>query len=124
MKTTFGNRVGEVLKAKALKKSVFCKMTGFSHVTLSNIINNKTLLPSISILNTISEHFPEVDMNWLVTGKGKMYRSTAAVLGEIGEDDKSKFNPETKEAMKMLINTQQKLMLMMEKDIERMQKEK
>lgn len=124
MKTTFGNRVGAVLKSKGLKNSEFCRMTGFSRVTLANIINNKTLLPSISILQTIGEHFPEVDMNWVMKGTGEMYLPAANVLKEIGEEDKDKFNPETKEAMEKLISTQEKLMAMMERDIERMKKEK
>jgi transcriptional regulator with XRE-family HTH domain len=123
MNDTFGSRVEAVLDDKQLKKSEFCKLTGFSHVTLSNIINGKTLLPSISILYAIGEAFPEIDLNWVVTGRGKMYLPAGMVMGEVPQEELEKLPTDTGakaqemiEIQRKLLETQEKLNELMERD--------
>lgn len=76
----FPSRLEQLLSDKQLKYSEFCDITGFDRSNLSNLVRGKVKKPSLDIAITIATHFPEVNLHWLLTGKGEMYRSAAEML--------------------------------------------
>lgn len=77
---TFDNhRVREVLDYLKKEKVVrnqqdFTERIGFDKATMSLVLNNKTSA-SNNLFDLISQTFPCIDRNWLVTGEGEMLKS-------------------------------------------------
>lgn len=57
------------LEHLGLSQSAFEDSCGIAHGTISSI---KVKGPSVDVLAKISSAYPELDMNWLVSGRGKM----------------------------------------------------
>ena len=72
MKTKkLNERINSVLQFSGLKKYQFAEKIGVSKAFMSDV----TLLkqsPSSLFLVGISEHFPQIDMHWLLSGRGEM----------------------------------------------------
>ena len=52
-----------------LSQSAFEEACGIGHGTITSI---KVKGPSVDVLARISSTYPELDLNWLVTGRGEM----------------------------------------------------
>lgn len=80
MKTTI-DRIYELVDFKGetiykLSKSIDVSNGYFSKQKLSNGAISST------IIEKLVNHFPDVDLNWLITGKGKMLRTNTASTGK------------------------------------------
>lgn len=64
--------------------SEFARATGVPQPTLNNIVGNRMSKPSIDNLERIVNSIEIIDANWLITGKGEMYKE------EIESLDKTK----------------------------------
>lgn len=68
--TTINERLGQIIKYHGLNKNTFAKKLGFNNNSgIGKIINGKTQ-PSYRNLVKIIEAFPEVNVEWLMLGKG------------------------------------------------------
>lgn len=68
----FGSRIEEVRIYKRISKLDLSKLLGWSSVhPFNGIIKGKKNL-TLEKLILIKTNFPDIDMNWLLTGKGKM----------------------------------------------------
>lgn len=56
------------------KPSEFAKITGFSHQVATNYLKGKRN-PTREALTTIMEVFPEINSDWLLTGRGEMLKT-------------------------------------------------
>ena len=68
-----GERLSKLLENKGLTVYAFCKKTGTNNASIGRIIN-KGAKPNEKTLNTICDFF-NVSKDWLLTGKGAMYRN-------------------------------------------------
>ena len=68
----FGHRFALVLKSLKVTKHGIATKLDVSHTTISNIINH-TNSPSIDKLAKILAMSPNLNLDWLITGRGKMY---------------------------------------------------
>lgn len=74
METTPGKRVRLFREAKGYKTaSAFAEAAGLKVATLSSIETDRTS-PSFDILATLASSFPDLNTDWLLTGKGTMFR--------------------------------------------------
>ena len=121
------DRLKQLLDDKELNYNQFERLTGYSHVNLSNVITGRTSKPKVDLIETIGEYFPEVDMNWLIAGRGKMYLPAGIVMGEVPQEELEKLQTDTGakaqemiEIQRKLLETQEKLNELMERDIARL----
>jgi transcriptional regulator with XRE-family HTH domain len=77
METTPGKRVRMFREAKGYKTaSAFAEAAGLKVATLSSIETDRTS-PSFDILAILATSFPDLNTDWLLTGKGDMLRPAA-----------------------------------------------
>lgn len=73
--TTLNDRILSVRICKGLSQLDFSKIIGISRSSLSEIENGKTR-PSADLIVGITTGFSDINTDWLLTGKGEMYRQT------------------------------------------------
>lgn len=68
-------RVKALMSDKKLSIPAFEKIIGVGNKTINNIVSEKVKISGV-VLEKLLQSFPEVNANWLITGKGSMYRET------------------------------------------------
>ena len=79
MLDTVAERLSAFLRNRNLKQTEFCKTTGYPESNLSNFLTGKTTNPRIELMEALANHFPELDLVWLLSGTGTMLRERAAL---------------------------------------------
>ena len=74
---TAKDRLREFIKFKALNKHKFCVACGFS----VGFVNSGAGVSSEK-LSVVHDRYPELNMDWLVTGRGDMIRTDKSTLTE------------------------------------------
>jgi len=69
------NRIKIFREYKSLKQVEFAKMIQVSRSTLSEIENGKNKNPSTSVIVNIRDAFNDINIEWLLTGKGEMIKA-------------------------------------------------
>lgn len=89
-------RIKELINRKNLNISSFERSIGVGNNTIGTILNRNSNV-SGEILSKILNHFTDVSADWLITGKGEMYREIenrvkeeTEKYGLIGIDENSK----------------------------------
>lgn len=72
MKTTIHQRFESLIKALEISPYNFAAKIDVKSALVYNIINERNA-PSFGVLEKICITFPTINMNWLLTGKGKMF---------------------------------------------------
>lgn len=65
-------RINLIMKAKNLSPRQFSEEIGIQPSGLSHIISGRNK-PSLDFVMKVVKRFPEIDINWLMFGKGEMY---------------------------------------------------
>ena len=75
---SFSERLQEFMKfAKIKSASQLSQQLGYRQSEKVNrLFRKKTYKPSYVMLHDISEHYPDLNMNWLITGRGDMLLSS------------------------------------------------
>ncbi len=61
-----------LLKEKNLTATNFAALIKVNASAVSHILNGRSK-PGFDVLDKIAEAFPDIDLNWLITGKGSLY---------------------------------------------------
>ncbi|BAX79059.1 S24 family peptidase [Labilibaculum antarcticum] len=80
-------RISELLLEKKLNKRSFSALLGYSDVAIGKIINGKSK-PKFEMLESLINAFPDINPNWLLTGKGEMLLSEEENSHTTEETDK------------------------------------
>ena len=64
-----GLRLKQILDTKNLSPSEFAEQVGIQRSSLSHIFSGRNK-PSIDLLLKVKKQFPEIDLEWLITGIG------------------------------------------------------
>ncbi|OYU84715.1 MAG: hypothetical protein CFE24_05295 [Flavobacterium sp. BFFFF2] len=72
-------RVKLLIEKKGLSISAFERQTGMSNNSIQTAIKRKANLKD-DTLNHIIEAFPDVSVEWLLLGKGNMFKNEQAVM--------------------------------------------
>lgn len=67
------DKIELIIKEKGLNSTQFCNEVCIAPGTLSHIRNGRTE-PSLNILRSITQAFPDINPAWLFYGEGEMYR--------------------------------------------------
>lgn len=68
------DRIISLMKQLGMSQKVFASEICISEGALSSIFSGRTK-PTLNTVNNIHERFPEVNMGWLIDGKGEMFTS-------------------------------------------------
>ena len=78
------DRIKAIMEGQHMTQQVFAQFIGISAPTLSSILNERTQ-PSLNIVTSIIDKLPAISLDWLINGKGPMYRD--------GIDEKTTVEP-------------------------------
>ena len=67
-------RIEQIIKEKKLNNIEFCSKTALSPSTLSHILSERTK-PTLPILRSIVDAFPDLNPMWILLGEGEMTKS-------------------------------------------------
>ena len=72
----FIKRLENLLEYYNLNASSFADKIGVQRSSLSHLLSGRNK-PSLDFVMKISEEFPEVDLYWILNGKGSMHKNTS-----------------------------------------------
>lgn len=73
------DRISEIISYKGLTPSKFADIIDIQRSRISHIMSGRNN-PSIEIVTHIIEKFPEISLNWLMTGSGEMLNNKPNIL--------------------------------------------
>lgn len=69
------SRLQQLLQAESVSRSEFAEKIGIAPATVTHLLSGRNK-PSYEIICAISSHFPNISLDWLINGTGKMYRDS------------------------------------------------
>ncbi len=78
------NRVLEIIENKKLTPSRFADKIGVPRSTISHIISGRNK-PSMELISKIAEKYPDINLDWLIKGKGSMISSQTTLFNNTQE---------------------------------------
>jgi len=73
------DRIAEIISYKGLTASRFADIIDIQRSRISHIMSGRNN-PSIEVVTHIIEKFPEINLNWLMTGNGEMLNNQPDML--------------------------------------------
>jgi len=73
------SRLTQFLQLEKLSPARFADILGVQRSGISHILSGRNK-PGFDLMEKILNKFPDINAEWLITGKGKMYKETAAPL--------------------------------------------
>ena len=110
MKHEINERIKIFREYKSIKQSLFAKLIGVSRSTLSEIENQKNYAPSTQLIIGIANAFDDINIEWLLTGKGEMLKNdienSQIEIKQIIEKIEPMNNKQRREILKIIIDKQ------------------
>ena len=75
-------RLQQFIQAENLSQAQFADLLKVARASVSNILSGRNK-PGFDFLESLSLHFPDLNLEWLVTGRGRMYKSRTESLPSI-----------------------------------------
>ena len=73
--TGFNSRLEIILKHYGLSASVFAEKISVQRSSISHILSGRNK-PSLDFIDKVFQVFPEIDLVWLLSGKGNLHNTT------------------------------------------------
>jgi transcriptional regulator with XRE-family HTH domain len=74
-------RLQQFLNAENITQAQLADTLGVARAGISHILSGRNK-PGFDFLEGIALHFPQVSMDWLLTGKGRMYKDVPSATPE------------------------------------------
>ena len=68
------NRLQQFLRAENLTQAQFADSLGVARASVSHILSGRNK-PGFDFVENLAMHYPALNLEWFITGKGKMYKS-------------------------------------------------
>ena len=68
-------RLQQFLDAENISQSQLADTLGVARAGISHILSGRNK-PGFDFLEAMAVHFPQISLDWLLTGKGKMYKES------------------------------------------------
>ncbi|MGN0195202.1 MAG: helix-turn-helix domain-containing protein [Candidatus Cryptobacteroides sp.] len=69
-------RLKQFLAAENISNTQFANTLGVAKASISHILNGRNK-PGYDFIQSVIEHYPSLNIEWLLIGKGKMYKGLA-----------------------------------------------
>lgn len=69
-------RIQQFLSAENISQSQFADTIGVARASVSHIVAGRNK-PGFDFIESMARHYPTLNLEWLVTGKGKMYKDAS-----------------------------------------------
>ena len=79
-------RLQQFLAAENISQSQFADAIGVARASVSHIIAGRNK-PGFDFIENMSRTFPTLNLEWLITGKGKMYKGAQEIPVQMPSDD-------------------------------------
>ena len=66
-------RIAKIIASEGLNSSAFADLIGIQRSNISHILNGRNG-PSLELLQKILNNFPQYNTDWLVMGRGEIYK--------------------------------------------------
>lgn len=115
------DRIFLLIETKELTFGKFADEIGVERSTMSHIKSDRSK-PSLDMAQKVLERYPEVSAEWLILGRGPMFRQTndsqeLDLFSQIGlNDSKSEVNSDKVESIQATISTESKKMDLLTED--------
>ena len=74
-------RLQQFLDAENISQAQLADTLGVARAGISHILSGRNK-PGFDFLEAMALHYPQISMDWLLTGKGRMYKDASASSGE------------------------------------------
>jgi len=74
-------RLQQFLDAENISQAQLAETLGVARAGISHILSGRNK-PGFDFLESMATRFPQISMDWLLTGKGRMYKDSPGVPGE------------------------------------------
>lgn len=74
-------RLQQFLAAENISQAQLADTLGVARAGISHILSGRNK-PGFDFLEGIALHFPQISMDWLLTGKGRMYKEVSVMPSE------------------------------------------
>lgn len=78
-------RLLQFLQAENISQSQFADSIGVARASVSHILAGRNK-PGFDFIEGMLKHYPTLNVEWLISGKGKMYKSSDRVSSVQGDD--------------------------------------
>ena len=78
---TMDKRLQQFLDAENISQAQLADTLGVARAGISHILSGRNK-PGFDFLEAMALHYPQISMDWLLTGKGRMYKDASASSGE------------------------------------------
>ncbi|MBR1406199.1 MAG: helix-turn-helix transcriptional regulator [Bacteroidales bacterium] len=79
------NRLEQFLSAENISQAEFADTIGVARASVSHILAGRNK-PSYDFLTGMMQHYPRLNMEWLLAGKGKMYKEPSAYPAPVPDE--------------------------------------
>ena len=105
------NRLLRFLEAENISQSQFADSIGVARASISHILSGRNK-PGFDFIESTARHYPSLNIEWLITGNGRMYKDGNARLFDSQSDielfpaDENDFSPTDNQQLDSRIKAQ------------------
>ena len=97
-------RLQQFIQAENINQAQLADSLSVARASVSNILSGRNK-PGFDFLESLSRHYPDLNLEWLITGRGRMYKtraestlsatslSDAPIIDELFPTDETLVNP-------------------------------
>ena len=93
------NRLQQFLAAENISQSQFADSIGVARASISHILSARNK-PGFDFIESMARRYPSLNLEWLITGNGRMYNTDG---NDLPEDDEQPGALKTKEIDKIVV---------------------
>ena len=86
-------RLQQFLSAENISQSQFAEIIGVAKASVSHIVAGRNK-PGFDFIESMARHFPKLNLEWLVSGKGRMYKDSGADIPSDYQDTDRILDPQ------------------------------
>lgn len=75
------HRLQQFLSAENISQAQFADSIDVARASVSHVLAGRNK-PGYDFIRSISEHYPTLNLEWLISGKGKMYKQDASAISK------------------------------------------
>ena len=98
-------------------KNSFSKAIDVNPSVIGNIVGRRLSKPSFEVIEKIIQKFPDLSLDWLILGKGEMWKPTNPISGEAENQQSALINKTVKQEVKKKTEILEKLIESQKREI-------